>query len=898
MSDDLSPAAQFAAAAAQAEAEAQAVAEAAAAAAAPAVADDSDFPAVLEKKEEAPKESAAEAADAEIEAEAESKAEVDAVAEAVVESVLADEEAPAPLEATASEEVETVAEAAASLVSEAEDDSAPSAAAAFLSAVDSAAASTSGDLDDKDDFEVEQSAARVPQKKQPLDLASEDLFPSLGAPATKKAPAWGAKSAAGPQSIADKVKSQRTTEVFDLPLVMDSVGDVARKIMQQTKTQIEISHNRVLKTSTYLVSGKPEDVARAKREICAKLSPQITKLMQAPASVRSQIFGVRGRTLQAIQTRTGTQIKMTSRPSMGSSDLFDVVDLAITGDSVGVAAAIAEIDAIVDQKTTKRAVRLGSIPHELNALLVGKEGATLAALQAAHSDVHIRIPGPIEADQTIAVFGERDAVQSAIKDIEETARQLLQSSQTVTVTVPKRQHRFIVGEGGATLKEIINATGCAILVPAPSSPSDQVTVRGAESNLVQALGLVMSKANSVTIETVDPTSIHAYERPLVYTQRALRYFHDRNRFRRIESENGVTLRIPSPATAQRATAPEQVQIEIQGKDARSVAAARQALVSLFMAFPPYHFNSIDVEPHLHSLLAGREGANVARLQASRSVFALFPQDPAAQDILVVYEGFNPDVDHLADRDQREKATRELLKKTLEEFRQTIQKDSTYKTRLVAVPAKLQSMFSKPTMLEEILTAAKANEGTARVVLEFGALPSAPEAENTRVTRRKDEVQAGAEEVAVKGLNASVKRVVKELERRVKEQEEYTRLHSFRDEFNVPQQILPRIIGRGGENIKRIRSERDVQIDIADKTAPGVPALVKLQGTAEDVAAVKAEILEFAERLADQTSEIISVPANIHRSLIGTGGRYVKRLEEKYAVRIQFPSSRRDNDEEH
>ncbi|KAJ1949469.1 hypothetical protein FBU59_001133, partial [Linderina macrospora] len=760
MSDHLSPAAQFAAQA-QAEAEAQAIAEAAAAAQETAAAvsmsvDDSEFPAVVEKKQEAVEEPAVEAASVEIEAEAE--AEVDAVAEAVAEAVLVDDEslaAPetsAPVEAVA--EVAEVAEVATKIMSEAEDDSAPSAAAAFLSAVDSATASAFGDHEDKEAAEAEEKAARTQKKKQPLDLASEDLFPSLGAPTTKKAPAWGAKSTVGPKSIADKVKSQRATEVFDLPLVMDSVGDVARKIMQQTKTQIEISHNRVLKTSTYLISGKPEDVARAKRDICAKLSPQITKLMQAPASVRSQIFGVRGRTLQAIQTRTATQIKMTSRPSMGSNDLFDVVDLAITGDSVGVAAAIAEIDAIVDQKTTKRAVRLGSIPHELNALLVGKEGATLAALQAAHSDVHIRIPGPIEADQTIAVFGERDSVQNAIKDIEETARQLLQSSQTVTVTVPKRQHRFIVGEGGATLKEIINATGCAVLVPAPNSPSDQVTVRGAESNLVQALGLVMSKANSVTIESVDPTSIHAYERPLVYTQRALRYFHDRNRFRRIESENGVTLRIPSPAAAQRATAVEQVQIEIQGKDTRSVAAARQALVSLFMAFPPYHFNSIDVEPHLHSLLAGREGANVARLQASRSVFALFPQDPTAQDILVVYEGFNPDVDHLADREQREKATRDLLKKTLEEFRQTIQKDSTYKTKLVAVPAKLQTMFSKPTMLEEILTAAKANEGAARVVLEFGALPSAPEAENTRVTRRKDEVQAGAEEVAVKGLNAS------------------------------------------------------------------------------------------------------------------------------------------------
>ncbi|KAJ1952686.1 hypothetical protein GGI12_006185, partial [Dipsacomyces acuminosporus] len=98
------------------------------------------------------------------------------------------------------------------------------------------------------------------------------------------------------------------------------------------------------------------------------------------------------------------------------------------------------------------------------------------------------------------------------------------------------------------------------------------------------------------------------------------------------------------------------------------------------------------------------------------------------------------------------------------------------------------------------------------------------------------------------------------------------------------------------NIKRIRAERDINIDIVDNTT-GAPGTVKLQGTAEDIAAVKAEILEFVERMADQTSEIISAAANIHRSLIGTGGRYVKRLEEKYGVRIQFPSSRREADDD-
>ncbi|KAJ1955203.1 hypothetical protein GGI12_005616, partial [Dipsacomyces acuminosporus] len=614
-------------------------------------------------------------------------------------------------------------------------------------------------------------------KKIPLDLANEELFPSLGSPAAGKASpaaAWGSKSSAaatGPRSMASQLKSNNTTDVFDLPLMQEPIGDIARKIMERTKTRIEISHNKVLKTSTYLISGKPENVARAKRDICSKLSPQITKTIQVPALVRAQIVGMRGKTLQGIQTRTSTVINLPKRPASetksGDSELFDVIDISITGDSVGVAAAMAEIEVIVDQRTTKRAVRVSNIPHELNPLLIGRNGSTLAALHEAHKDVQIRIPGPVDADQAIFVVGERDAVQGAVAAIEETARTLLQTTHTVTVTIPKRQHRFIVGERGATLKEIADATGCSVSVPSPRNPSDQITVRGPESSLVQALGLVMSKANSVTVEAVDPTTIHAYERPLLYTQRALRYFYDRNRFRRIESEHGVALRVPSVAAAVSAQNADQVQIEIQGKDARAVAAARQAVVALFAAFPPYHFNSIDVEPHLHALLAGRDGSNAARLQASRSVYALFPKDTSVREILVVYEGFNPDVDNISNPAERERATRGLLRKTLEEFRNTIQSDNTYATKTVNVSVKQQHALSKSSTLEEILSVSNAHEGANRVVVRFGAISAPVEPENTRTTRKKDEAQLNADQVEVKGLTAAVDRVVSEFAKRVK-----------------------------------------------------------------------------------------------------------------------------------
>lgn len=40
--------------------------------------------------------------------------------------------------------------------------------------------------------------------------------------------------------------------------------------------------------------------------------------------------------------------------------------------------------------------------------------------------------------------------------------------------------------------------------------------------------------------------------------------------------------------------------------------------------------------------------------------------------------------------------------------------------------------------------------------------------------------------------------------------------------------------------------------------------------------------------ADETAEIIKIPAQFHASLIGSGGKYATRMEERYGVKITFP----------
>jgi predicted PilT family ATPase len=47
------------------------------------------------------------------------------------------------------------------------------------------------------------------------------------------------------------------------------------------------------------------------------------------------------------------------------------------------------------------------------------------------------------------------------------------------------------------------------------------------------------------------------------------------------------------------------------------------------------------------------------------------------------------------------------------------------------------------------------------------------------------------------------------------------------------------------------------------------------------------IAHTAHVQADETTEVIKIPNKFHSGLIGTAGKYVNRLEEKYMVKINF-----------
>ena len=83
-------------------------------------------------------------------------------------------------------------------------------------------------------------------------------------------------------------------------------------------------------------------------------------------------------------------------------------------------------------------------------------------------------------------------------------------------------------------------------------------------------------------------------------------------------------------------------------------------------------------------------------------------------------------------------------------------------------------------------------------------------------------------------------------------------------------------------------EREEKTSKKKKAPVAQKAKVKIIGRKENVEEAKKRIIAQADRLADETSEILKIPHQYHSGLIGQSGKYVIRLEDKYSVKITFP----------
>ena len=114
---------------------------------------------------------------------------------------------------------------------------------------------------------------------------------------------------------------------------------------------------------------------------------------------------------------------------------------------------------------------------ELHRIIIGKGGVFIKKIR---DDLHVRIEVPPENSDSnaITIVGKQENVFKARKLLEEKIKELV-SIKEDSVEIPHALHTYLIGKGGANIKQIRKDCGGVIInFPPETTPSDKIVIKG------------------------------------------------------------------------------------------------------------------------------------------------------------------------------------------------------------------------------------------------------------------------------------------------------------------------------------------------------------------------------------------------------------------------------------
>ena len=575
------------------------------------------------------------------------------------------------------------------------------------------------------------------------------------------------------------------------------------------------------------------------------------------------------------------QVPRVDDSAAGDVDDSDTIDVFIEGDAVAAEMARREIEAIVKERASNMSFRLKSVPPEFFPFIAGAHNANLREIEErTMAQIHVprydtwqtqpppqeALPGQVQfvpvSDKSIHVSGERTAAQEARAEIERLASELQRRLTLRQLAINRGQHQFILGDGEDALHEFLADTGCAIVLPPPSDESEFLTVTGPLDNIEAGINRAMDMATSMQMASIDLSRQHptAPAGPHAHARALSRYLRQRQIIGELESMYDARIALPPSVDGP-------VTWEVYSRDGKNTIRARSDIMNLVQAHPPARIRHLTVDPYFHPYLSSR---SVVKLQDDYGVRLLVPEDVDSPEVALIYEG--PSANFEIPR-QRPSATElAAFEKALQEAQDyllsIIGDQSNVVAKSVNVPAKYQDKVRKFINREQ--------QAKGEDHIPVRALVG-------------DRVSASQCEVSLRGPSGSVEDLISSLQEFVVQQEKDDLERGYTTSCDFPQKYANFLIGKRGENINKLRDEFDVDIKVDS-------GKVEVKGPKAKADAAKARIINMGKKLEDETTHVLKIPAQYHRELIGQKGSQVNRLQDRYAVRVQFPRATAVSDE--
>lgn len=698
-----------------------------------------------------------------------------------------------------------------------------------------------------------------------------------GSPSDTSAAAKLAASAPSKPSTAavgSKSKFNRSTIQEAFSLDAEDQLNVARPefikilttIKADTKANIECTASQHTKKRTFLITGAPENVKLAKRLVIKKLTKPVSVTFPIPAKVRSKVIGPQGRTLKPIIQQTEVKVDighaddalLTPQPEEDEDEddiLSKTVNVTIDGDAEGCKRAKSLILAIVKEETKNLSVKV-----TVDDFIKPFVAKAVEPIVSAYSQLDFSIPPWNSSSKNIIITGDREAAFEAKKEMKVALATLESKIVVQGVPIPKVKHQFL------PIESILEEEN--VLIKLPEEGETDVKFIGEKLKLSTAQEKARQTTSQYKVEVLDMSKAHKGN--LVHVRSIAALLAKNGKFSQIAFENDVVVNPPSTeflTTEKNTTLP--IEIVVRDGAVENTKQARKQIVSTVNSYTTDKALSVT---DIDDFLISKVPSTIDDIAAEKNVEYVILGDK-----IVLFSALQESSDEDFDLDDTSAEDLKAVNSALDALRK-LQENLT--TTILDVPSSEQAAIAGP------------KQSTLRFIL------ADVEPNSVEVKLHHNEKKRSDNKVYVHGVKSQVALVEKEISKVLADAKEHS--NGFKSTIEVPTSIVSRIIGKGGSTLNSIQEEYGVKLDIADdgksrdeadKTAKTEIAIVGPKRNAEEA---KAHVNRLAKKLADDTLVRMRIENQYHRRIAGPGFTYANRLQDKYNVRIRFPSENSAN----
>lgn len=651
------------------------------------------------------------------------------------------------------------------------------------------------------------------------------------------------------------------------------------------------------------LEGSPEEVKTAfeplKKEVARLQMDLAIEKVKVHPTLHRHVIGRGGSLISKIKDQHGVQITIPSEET--NSD-----EIVVEGKKEGVKKAVAEIRAIVTKIENEKSRDI-IIPQRLHKLIIGTKGSGVQVIRDSHPNVSIVFPDAKSKSDVVNIRGDKAEVDAVYKKLTVLSKEYAENNYQQTVAIFKEFLKHIVGKGGATIRKLRDETDTRIDLPESGSDDGKITVTGKQANVEKAvaqLNKIQEELANVAEETIDiPQKVQA------------RFFgNGRRLISDIEEEcGGVHIRFPSEKS-------ESTKVTIRGP-AGDVTKAVGLLSALAKDKEEnYIEDTVKAKPEFHRFLIGKGGSKIAKLRDTLNVRIMFPKDGDAEKETIHLLGKKDDVP------KAKAALEEAIKQLSETVDIKITVDPKYYknflTRGAALIKEIQEqnggvVISFPKngsdSSEVSIRGSKQCVEAARARIEDTVEDYEKQISDTisipaqyhrtllagrgakihelqskynvsiRFPNNREEGAEGSDLVTISGRDTKVEET----------KEALLALVPISKVIQLPVDMHRSIIGRGGETVRKLMQDYDVNISIPkDNSSEDITVTGQSENVEQALEALRGKLTEYEadaeDRKLKQWSMIINVPTDYHQKIIGQRGATITALKEKYKVNINVP----------